>query len=243
MSVWGKLLAGTFGFALGGPIGALLGVIAGHSVDKIRQNTNYNAKDMQGFTEELITIGVIILSAKLAKSDGQVSKEEIKAFKEKFKIPDNFNQNVGKIYNEASKSSEDFESYASQLGNILSHQKIALEQIINLLFYIASSDGNISNEEINFIKKCSELFKLQPHKYSSIAEMWISQNNDPYKILGVTPNESDATIRKKWLELNKELHPDQLRSQGVPQELLLKSEDRLSEINQAYDKIKSLRKN
>ena len=29
MSVWGKLLAGTFGFALGGPIGALLGVIAG----------------------------------------------------------------------------------------------------------------------------------------------------------------------------------------------------------------------
>ena len=37
MSVWGKLLAGTFGFALGGPIGALLGVIAGHSVDKIRK--------------------------------------------------------------------------------------------------------------------------------------------------------------------------------------------------------------
>ena len=32
MSIWGKLLAGTFGFALGGPIGALLGVIAGHSV-------------------------------------------------------------------------------------------------------------------------------------------------------------------------------------------------------------------
>ena len=42
MSIWGKLLAGTFGFALGGPIGALLGVIAGHSVDKIRsQSGNY----------------------------------------------------------------------------------------------------------------------------------------------------------------------------------------------------------
>ena len=36
MSIWGKLLAGTFGFALGGPIGAMLGVIAGHSVDRIR---------------------------------------------------------------------------------------------------------------------------------------------------------------------------------------------------------------
>ena len=39
MSIWGKLLAGTFGFALGGPIGALLGVIAGHSVDKIRSQS------------------------------------------------------------------------------------------------------------------------------------------------------------------------------------------------------------
>ena len=36
MSIWGKLLAGTFGFALGGPIGAMLGIIAGHSVDRIR---------------------------------------------------------------------------------------------------------------------------------------------------------------------------------------------------------------
>ena len=36
MSIWGKLLAGTFGFALGGPIGAMLGVIAGHSGDRIR---------------------------------------------------------------------------------------------------------------------------------------------------------------------------------------------------------------
>ena len=49
-------------------------------------------------------------------------------------------------------------------------------------------------------------------------------------------------IRKKGIQLSKELHPDQLRAQGVPQELIIKSEDRLSEINQAYDKIKSLRK-
>ena len=53
---------------------------------------------------------------------------------------------------------------------------------------------------------------------------------------------SDGDIRKRWIQLSKELHPDQLRAQGVPQELIIKSEDRLSEINQAYDKIKSIRK-
>ena len=29
MSIWGKIIGGTAGFALGGPIGAILGVIAG----------------------------------------------------------------------------------------------------------------------------------------------------------------------------------------------------------------------
>jgi DnaJ like chaperone protein len=60
--------------------------------------------------------------------------------------------------------------------------------------------------------------------------------------LGIDKEASNDEIRKKWIQLSKELHPDQLRAQGVPQELIIKSEDRLSEINQAYDKIKSLRK-
>ena len=72
MSIWGKLLAGTFGFALGGPIGALLGVIAGHSVDKIRGQSSSFQGTAQS-TQEVINIGVIILAAKLAKTDGQVT--------------------------------------------------------------------------------------------------------------------------------------------------------------------------
>ena len=61
------------------------------------------------------------------------------------------------------------------------------------------------------------------------------------KVLGVNKEATDGEIRKRWIELSKELHPDQLSAQGVPQELIIKSEDRLSEINQAYDKIKSIR--
>ncbi len=34
MSIWGKIIGGAAGFALGGPIGALLGVVGGHAVDR-----------------------------------------------------------------------------------------------------------------------------------------------------------------------------------------------------------------
>jgi len=241
MSIWGKLLAGTFGFALGGPIGALLGVIAGHSVDKIRsQSSTYQANIET--PQEIITIGIIILSAKLAKADGQVTTDEIKAFREKFKIPPDFQSDVGKIFNEAKKSTDDFHQYAQQLGMLFRGQPQVLEQIINLLFFIAEADGEISNPEINFIENCAKYFGLNRVQYESIQSIWLDKQSNPYKILGVSKEASDSEIRNTWIKLNKELHPDQLRSQGVPQELIIKSEDRLSVINQAYDKIKSLRK-
>ena len=34
MSIWGIIIGGTAGFALGGPIGGLLGAVAGHAVEK-----------------------------------------------------------------------------------------------------------------------------------------------------------------------------------------------------------------
>ena len=240
MSVWGKLLAGTFGFALGGPIGALLGVIAGHSVDKIRrQNTNGNV-GMQS-PQEIITIGIIILAAKLAKADGQVTSDEVKAFREKFKIPPDFQSDVGKIFNEAKKTSDDFHQYAKQLGMLFRAQPQVLEQVINLLFYIAEADGEISDPEINYIENCANYFGLTKTQYESIKTLWLDKQINPYKVLGVNKEATDGEIRKRWIELSKELHPDQLSAQGVPQELIIKSEDRLSEINQAYDKIKSIR--
>ena len=38
MSIWGRLLGGAAGFALGGPIGAILGVMAGNIFDKSRKS-------------------------------------------------------------------------------------------------------------------------------------------------------------------------------------------------------------
>ena len=87
MTIWGKIIGSATGFAFGGPIGALLGGAAGHALDKI--------KIKQKLPKELalkqigFTIGVIVLSAKMAKADGKVTKSEIKAFKEKINVPDN----------------------------------------------------------------------------------------------------------------------------------------------------------
>lgn len=64
--------------------------------------------------------------------------------------------------------------------------------------------------------------------------------HDPYRVLGLTEDASDAEIDLAWRRLVSQYHPDKLA--GAAAELRDKANARAREINQAYDRIKVLRK-
>src|SRR5262245_35428061 len=102
MSIWGKIIGAAAGFALlGGPIGALLGAVAGHIfIDRkagreVAQHEARAEHEDRGDRRErddrirerdeiAFTIGVIALAAKLAKADGTVTRDEVDVFKRVF---------------------------------------------------------------------------------------------------------------------------------------------------------------
>ena len=104
MSIWGKIIGGTAGFALGGPIGAIIVVMVGGSFDRSKKRTSNFRTIPQEQKQNIFALSVIILSAKIAKADGQVTQDEIYAFKDKFKIPESEMPQVGKVFNQAKKS-------------------------------------------------------------------------------------------------------------------------------------------
>ena len=244
MSIWGRLIGGAAGFALGGPIGAILGVMAGGAFDRrsrSKSSFNFNRID-NNQKQQSFTISFIILSAKLAKSDGQVTDDEIRAFKEKFKVPKSELNKVAKIFNEAKKDSYGYKEIANQIGNLFSDNKILLEELLNNLFFIASSDGNISVNEVDLLKSISKSFKFSEKDFQRIFQSNLNnKESDPYKVLGVNRSSTDAEIRKKWIKLNKEHHPDNLIAKGMPKEFIKQSNKELAAINIAYDKIKEVR--
>ena len=63
-----------------------------------------------------------------------------------------------------------------------------------------------------------------------------NKESDPYKVLGVDRNDSNEEIRKKWISLNKEHHPDNLIAKGLPNEFVDQANKELSSINLAYYK-------
>ena len=242
MSIWGKIIGGTAGFALGGPLGAILGVMAGNVFDKKNKSKfNFNQINNQQ-KQNIFALSVIILSAKIAKSDGIVTKDEIVAFKEKFRIPEKDITQVSKIFNEAKKSKFGYEKIADQVGLLFNDNKLLLEELLNNLFYIAEADGNISINEIEVLKSIAKSFQLNEQEFQRIFHARLNdKESDPYKVLGCSRDESDSEIRKKWINLSKEHHPDNLISKGMPQEFIDQSNKELAAINLAYDKIKQQR--
>jgi len=242
MSIWGKIIGGTAGFAMGGPIGAILGVMAGNLYDKSKKNKfNFNQISNQQ-KQNIFALSIIILSAKIAKSDGVVTKDEIQAFREKFKIPKEELSQVSKIFNEAKKNTYGFKKIADQVGNLFSDNKLLLEELLNNLFYIAEADGTVSVNEIDFLKSVAKSFNLSESDFQRIFHSRLKiKESDPFKVLGVDREDSNEIIRKKWIKLSKEHHPDFLIAKGMPQEFIDQSNKELSSINQAYDKIKKIR--
>ena len=74
MSVWGKIGGAAAGMLVAGPVGAAVGVIAGHFLIDRDESSG------DGDPGVAFTIAVIALSAKMAMADGVVSEEEIEAF-------------------------------------------------------------------------------------------------------------------------------------------------------------------
>ena len=135
-----------------------------------------------------------------------------------------------------------YKQIADQVGLVFANNRILLEEMLNNLFFIAASDGQISLKEIELLRSISQSFSFDEKTFQRIFQMNLNNKDaDPYKILGVSRNDDDKVIRKKWILLNKEHHPDNLIAKGMPKEFIEKSNKELASINLAYDKIKELR--
>ncbi len=236
MSIWGKILGGVTGFAIGGPIGAIIGTLAGHAVDSARSKR----RGSLGVETKraAFTIALIVLSAKMAKADGVVTRDEIDAFKQIFPIPEGELKGVGRLFNQARKEASGYEPYARQIAGMFRDQPAVLEELLAALFHIAKADGVVHPAERRFLNDVAEIFGFGPDAYARVSAGQAGiDDGDPYAILGVAGDASDAEIKSAWRQLTRENHPDRLVAQGLPQEFIDLANEKMATINAAYDRI------
>jgi DnaJ like chaperone protein len=236
MSIWGKLTGAAAGLAVGGPLGALLGGVAGHAFDHARSHASEHDKQVA------FTVGVIALGAKMAKADGVVTRDEIDAFKEVFKVPKGEEHNVARLFNLAKQDVAGFEMYARQLDRLFHDNRPLLTDVMDGLFHIAVADHKLHPNEEKFLSQVATEFGFTEEEYLAIkGRHFKCELYDPYNVLNASPADTDASLKAKYHKLVAENHPDKLIARGVPSEFIDIATKKLAAINAAYEEIKAAR--
>ena len=268
MSLWGKIIGGVAGFVTGGPLGAVVGAALGHAADQggtsrgslgglfggpsVKQAADIAA--MLGSREQLFSISVVVLAAKLAKCDGPVKRPEIDSFKRLFRIPPESLREVGQLFDMARDSADPAQPFAERLGEAFQDNKGMLEDVLAALFEIARADGPLTKSEVAFLQAVQLGFRLDARSWERArdgrsaggagagAAAAAPTGPDPYLVLGVPRDAPDDAVRQAWRRLMRENHPDSLAARGVPQEFVKRATEKVAEINAAWDRVKRDRK-
>ena len=250
--MWGKIVGGAAGFALGGPLGALLGGIAGHAVDRRtsqrgrargERRRDQRGRDVRDETRRVaFTIAVIALGAKMAKADGVVTADEVRAFMEVFQIETRDMKSVARVFDLAKRDARGFEPYAKQVATMFRKEPAVLEDLLDGLFHIAQADQIYDPRENEFLARVAQIFGFSEAEFARIRESHVGLDEaDPYTILGVSRDASDEAIKAQYRKLIREHHPDKLIAQGLPEEFVAVANDKLAVINDAYDRVEKAR--
>lgn len=184
------------------------------------------------------TIAVIALSAKMAKADGQVTRDEVMAFREVFHIPREDEAGAARVFNLARQDVAGFEDYAKRIRAMFGQDQGTLCDLMEGLFHIAMADGTYHPGEDAFLLRVAEIFELPEGAFRRLKSRFVPDAEpDPYDVLGVDPDMPIEEIRATWRQLVRDSHPDRMIARGVPEEAVKLSERRLIDINRAWDEI------
>ena len=188
------------------------------------------------------TIGMIALGAKMAKADGTVTDDEVRAFNQVFHVPEKDQAAVNRVFDLAKQDVAGYETYATQVAKLFGAGSHVLETVMDGLFHIAKADHVIHPGELEFLERVSEIFGFKQNEWLRIRARHVAVKDDPFEVLGI---KSDATLvvaKKRYKSLAKELHPDKQIAAGVPAEMVRLATERLMRINAAYAEIEKAHK-
>jgi DnaJ like chaperone protein len=228
MSIWEKLASAITQSSIGASIGPLLG------------GTAHNQKHDQGDTpvdnEVPFTVGVIALSAKIAKADGVVTRDEVKAFKEAFRVSDGEMKHAARVFNLAKEEVTGYEAFADELVTIFKGNRKLLEDVLEGLFHIAKADETFHPREARFLREVAKRFGITDTEFNYIkARHLVSAERNPYDVLGVKPTVSDEELENQYRRLIADNSPEELMARGVPREFVTIATERVAAITEAYD--------
>jgi DnaJ like chaperone protein len=256
MTWYGKALGGLIGYFLTRhPFGILVGVIIGHYFD---MQAAQRASDPRGVPEAFFR-STFQTMGHVAKADGRVSEEEIRAARAimaQFRLGEAEIRHAIELFTAGKSSEFPLETTLSQLNQILGDRDDLRRMFVQIQLQAALlGDGMHAQARFVMVRICQALgvSEFEMAQMEAILRMQRASGGptyqrssrdslqDAYGVLGVTAQASDAEVTKAYRRQMSQNHPDKLAAKGLPESMKTVAEEKTRQIRAAYDAIREAR--
>lgn len=256
MSYFGKVVGAILGLIVfRNSFGLLVGAIAGHLFDMSLMRPRATPRPAS-FVEPLFSF-----AGALAKSDGRVSEQEIRAAEAlmgRLQLDTDMRRMAIERFNIGKQPEFQVHLAVTELKSWASGRRDLAFLLLDMLLDLVYAEGTLAVAKLAMVRKLCWALGVSDAELGAIAAMKgygpryentrgprqgqrPSTNStptaDPYAVLGIGHDAQPRDIKRAYRKLMSQHHPDKLGN--VPDELKHRAESRAREINAAYERIKS----
>ena len=264
MNLVGLLIGALIGFVLGGPLGALIGAFLGQSISVGVSRTGWSGHDAARAQQAFFTATFSVMGH-MAKADGVVSQDEIQAANA---VMAHMNLEPAQrlaaiqLFNQGKGAGFDLDATLRDLRIACHGRRDLLGMFLQIQVHAAMADGGIEAAERRVLERICDMLGITSYELNQYIQFIQAQQRfasgragagggatqtrtdtlaAAYQTLGVASTASDAEIKTAYRRLMKENHPDKLVARGLPENMIKLAQEKVQQINVAYDAIKQSR--
>ncbi len=234
MARYEKWLGAGIGFFAGGPMGSLLGFAAGKSLEPDTKKYSKTAH-----TSEFET-NLIVLAAAVIRADGKVVTDEINFTRDFFKLnfaPEYVNEKMN-ILHHCLQRNYDPRKACDDLR--ISTTPSTRYQIVNFLFDVGLSDGQLDKRESDLIFTLAGWLNINDVDFKKIKASFADDIRVPhYELLNIKITATYEEIKTSYRKLVLQYHPDRNAHLSPAEQKALA--EKFRKIQEAFEKIKEER--
>lgn len=259
----GKAVGGLVGFAVAGPLAALVGVLVGHQFDEgftQRLRTRFGGPQQMSplFFELLFEV-----MGSVAKVDGRVSEDEIRVARGIMRTMRLSAEHVREAiarFTLGKAVDYPLERRLAELAAQIGGRAELARAFVHVQLQAAVGAGQIDSSKRQLLWRVASALDVSRAEVAQIEaivrgyhagargsggrsarEAAAPSLDEAYRALGVAPSASDADVKTAYRRLMNQHHPDKVAARGLPESMVGIAQRKTHEVRAAYEKIRASR--